>query len=262
MAKLLLKATTNRDKFADVIQKLTGRSSVYSTEMALNVSKGIEQVIEVESVDIANAILINFNKKYPIEWSFLDHYGMEYGGNSGLAKATQDCTLRIEAVDKDKAKLVNALKQGLRIKEDHANMLAENINNTIIKTGLWRSRKLSIDVLAFTSANSGGSWSIYDSTKNVIASNCGIAAANIQEEDKQDVVSKKSVTNVYSSKVYAISKTLVTELESLNKHYQCIEEENSELAARVNELLKERAELIAKLDTLSDKFIKLKSIIE
>ena len=187
---------------------------------------------------------------------------MEYGGNSGLTKAEQGCTLRIISFDRNKEKLVKALEVGLRIKEDHAEQFAKSICSIIEKNGVWSSQKLSIDILAWTEANPGGSWTIFNSAKEILAANGGIAAANIQEEDKQDVVSKKSVTNVYSSKVYAISKTLVTELESLNKHYQCIEEENSELAARVNELLKERAELIAKLDTLSDKFIKLKSIIE
>ena len=265
MVKLLLKETSNHDKLANVIWNLADKTSVDSIEMALNVSKGFKQVIEVKSEDIANSTLNAFSKKDMIQWSFLDDYGMEYGGNSGLEKATQDCTLRIISLDKSNEKLVRlakALEVGLRIKEDHAEQFAKSICSIVERNGVWSSQKLSIDVLAWTTANPWGSWAIFNSAKEILASNGGIAAANIQEEDKQDVVSKKSVTNVYSSKVYAISKTLVTELESLNKHYQCIEEENSELAARVNELLKERAELIAKLDVLSDKFIKLKSILD
>ena len=265
MVKLLLKATSNRDKLADIIQSLTGKSLVDSAEIALKVSHSFKSFIEVQSKSVANSMLNDFNKKDMIQWSFLDDYGMEYGGNSGLEKATQDCTLRIVSLGRSNEKLVRlsrALEVGLRIKGDHAEQFAKDIIREIAKNGIWCSHTLSIDVLAWTTANLGGSWTIFNSERKILAANGGIAAANIQEEDKQDVVSKKSVTNVYSSKVYAISKTLVTELESLNKHYQCIEEENSELAARVNELLKERGELIAKLDVLSDKFIKLKSIIE
>ena len=269
MVKLLLKETSNHNKLANVIWNLADKTSVDSIEIALNVSKGIEQVIEVKSEDIANSTLNAFSKKDMVQWAFLDNYGMKYGGNSGLEKAIQDCTLCIFSLDKNKEKLVKALNAGLRFKEYYSALFAKDIRDTIKKNGVWSSYKLSIDVLAWTAANPGGSWTIFNSAKEILAANGGIAAANIQEEDKQDVVSKKSVTNIYSSKVYAISKTLVTELESLNKHYQCIEEENSELAARVNELLKERDGLLkerdglsTKLDILSDKLIKLKAIID
>ena len=97
MVKLLLKETSNHDKLANVIWNLTDKTSVDSIEMALNVSKGFKQVIEVKSEDIANSTLNAFSKK-DVQWSFLDDTGMDkYGGNFRFKKekARTGCTLHI-----------------------------------------------------------------------------------------------------------------------------------------------------------------------
>ena len=61
---------------------------------------------------------------------------------------------------------------------------------------------------------------------------------------------------------HELINTVANSMQGLTHYYEKLEIENSKLCNQIGILLKERDELIAKLDVLSDKFIKLKSILD
>ena len=61
---------------------------------------------------------------------------------------------------------------------------------------------------------------------------------------------------------HELINTVANSMQDLTHYYEKVEAENAKLYNRVETLLKVRDELITKLDVLSDKFIKLKSILD
>lgn len=66
----------------------------------------------------------------------------------------------------------------------------------------------------------------------------------------------------FSNKGHELINTVANSMQDLTHYYEKLEVENAKLCNQVETLLKVRNELITKLDVLSDKFIKLKSILD
>lgn len=72
----------------------------------------------------------------------------------------------------------------------------------------------------------------------------------------------KKESKINSEYIQELKNTSINAVQSIVSYCEKLEVELAKVYNQRDTLLKERAELIAKLDTLSDKFIKLKSIIE
>ena len=166
-----------------------------------------------------------------------------------MAQLKENFVLTIYAVSGEWDHLRNALGSALKIDKDEASALVTTIEKEVKRNGLWRSTWASIDISAWTAANLKDEWSIYDdNTGNFIS---------FPKRNKKPCKSEK-----FSNKGHELINTVTNSMQDLTHYYEKLEAENAKLCNQVETLLKVRDELITKLDVLSDKFIKLKSILD
>ena len=177
-----------------------------------------------------------------------------------MAQLKENFVLTIYAVSGEWDHLRNALGSALKLSKYEAGALVDIINKEVKRNGLWRSTWISIDVPAWIAANLKDEWSIYDDSTNEL-----IASSDKKKKSRK----ARTEETKKSSKSEKINEIISSNLQELNRYSCGLEEENLELSIRVNQLLKEREgfikerdELSAKLDILSDKFIKMRSIME
>ena len=256
MVQLVFTATGNVPKLADTINGITSYGLHDSFQIATEISRGIKRKFPISSIEKTTDII---NKTMPagtLAWHFLnDTTGEIFGGTSGKKEVKEEkpvkenFVLTIYTVCGNKLALRDALMNSLNMSKDDALILVGTIYEEVQKNGLWRSTWIYIAISTWMDANLNDEWSIYNETAKELISS--------PKREKKPYKSGK-----FSNKGHELINTVANSMQDLTHYYEKLEAENSELAARVNELLKERAELIAKLDVLSDKFIKLKSILD
>ena len=168
-----------------------------------------------------------------------------------MAQLKENFVLTIYAVSGERDHLRNALGSALKIDKDEANALVTTIEKEVKRNGLWRSTWISIDVPAWIAANLKDEWSIYDDSTNEL----------IASSDKKSKGNKKE-SKINLEYIQELKNTSINAVQSIVSYCEKLEVELAKVYNQNDTLLKEREELYAKLDVLSDKFIKLKSILD
>lgn len=168
-----------------------------------------------------------------------------------MAQLKENFVLTIYAVYGEWDRLKNALGSALKLSKYEAGALVDIINKEVKRNGLWRSTWISIDVPAWIAANLKDEWSIYDDSTNEL----------IASSDKKSKGNKKE-SEINSEYIQELKNTSINAVQSIVSYCEKLEVELAKVYNQRDTLLNEREELYAKLDVLSDKFIKLKSILD
>ena len=257
MVQLVFTATSDIPKLAKVINKVTLYDLYDSFRIATEISNGIIHKLSIDkSIEEIYELINSTMPAGTLNWHFVNiKTGDIFGGTSGKKEVKEEkpvkenFVLTIYAVCGEWDRLKNALGSALKIDKDEANALVTTIEKEVKRNGLWRSTWVSIDISAWTAANLKDEWSIYDdNTGNLIS---------FPKRNKKPCKSEK-----FSNKGHELINTVANSMQDLTHYYEKQETENAKLYNQVETLLKVRDELITKLDVLSDKFIKLKSILD
>ena len=261
MVQLVFTATGNVPKLADTINGITSYGLHDSFRIATEISRGIKRKFPISSIEKTTDII---NKTMPagtLAWHFLnDTTGEIFGGTSGIVPAAEKLkkevdrsrslkVLTIYSVCGNKEALGKALENSIRILKSDVNLRVDTIYEEVERNGLWRSPLMPINVDNWITADLKDEWSIFDKlTEELISS---------PKRKKKPCKSEK-----FSNKGHELINTVANSMQDLTHYYEKLEAENAKLCNQVETLLKKRDELITKLDVLSDKFIKLKSILD
>ena len=256
MVQLVFKSTFNIIKLKELLIKLMNYDPNVALVTARSVAHGSPWTINVDSAKDASKLINSMIPAGVMQWHFVNSKtGDIFGGTSGKKEVKEEkpvkenFALTIYAVCGEWDRLKNALGSALKLDKDEASALVTTIEKEVKRNGLWHSTWASIDISAWTAANLKDEWSIYDdNTGNLISS---------PKRKKKPCKSEK-----FSNKGHELINTVVNSMQDLTHYYEKLEVENAKLCNQVETLLKVRDELITKLDVLSDKFIKLKSILD
>lgn len=258
MVQLVFTATGNVPKLADTINGLTSYGLYDAFHIATEISRGIKRKFPISSIEKTTDII---NKTMPagtLAWHFLnDTTGEIFGGTSGKKEVKEEklvkenFVLTIYAVCEDKVALRDALKNSLNMDKLKASALVDKIYEEVKRNGLWRSTWIYIAIPTWIAADLKDEWSIYDDNTNELIASSGKKS----KENK-----KKPKTNL--EYIQELKNTSISAVQDIVSYCEKLEVELAKVYNQNDTLLKEREELYTKLDVLSDKFIKLKSIID
>lgn len=256
MVQLVFKSTFNIIKLKELLIKLMNYDPNVALVTARSVAHGTPWTINVDSAKDADKLINSMIPAGVMQWHFVNSKtGDIFGGTSGKKEVKEEkpvkenFVLTIYAVCGDKLALRDALMNSLNMSKDDALILVGTIYEEVQKNGLWRSTWIYIAISTWMDANLNDEWSIYNETAKELISS--------PKREKKLCKSGK-----FSNKGHELINTVANSMRDLTHYYEKLEIENSKLCNQIGILLKERDELIAKLDVLSDKFIKLKSILD
>ena len=259
MVQLVFTATDNVPKLAEVINGITAYDLYDSFRIATEISKGIIHKFSIEkSIEEVYKLVNSTMPAGTLNWHFVNSKtGDIFGGTSGKKEIKEEkpvkenFVLTIYAVSGERDSLRNALGSALKIDKDEASALVTTIEKEVKRNGLWRSTWVSIDISAWTAANLKDEWSIYDDNTNELIGSSGKKSKGNKKESK-----------INSEYIQELKNTSINAVQSIVSYCEKLEVELAKVYNQNDTLLKEREELYAKLDVLSDKFIKLKSILD
>ena len=258
MVQLVFKSTFNIIKLKELLIKLMNYDPNVALVTARSVAHGTPWTINVDSAKDADKLINSMIPAGASRWHFINSKtGDIFGGTSGKKEVKeekpvkQNFVLTIYAVSGEWDHLRNALGSALKIDKDEANALVTTIEKEVKRNGLWRSTWASIDISAWTAANLKDEWSIYDDNTNELIGSSGKKSKGNKKESK-----------INSEYIQELKNTSINAVQSIVSYCEKLEVELAKVYNQRDTLLKERNELITKQDTLSDKFIKLKSILD
>ena len=261
MVQLVFRVTSNVNKLKEVLLNLTTYSEDVILAATKTISDGMPFAIKVKSASDAADIINSIMPVGSLKWHFVDDKtGKPYGGTSGIVPAAEKLkkevdrsrslkVLTIYSVCGNKDALGKALENSIRILKSDVNLRVDTIYEEVERNGLWRSPLMPINVDNWITADLKDEWSIFDKLTEELVSS--------PKKKKKPCKSEK-----FSNKGHELINTVANSMQDLTHYYEKLEVENAKLCNQVETLLKVRDELITKLDVLSDKFIKLKSILD
>ena len=261
MVQLVFRVTSNVNKLKEVLLNLTTYSEDVILAATKTISDGMPFAIKVKSASDAADIINSIMPVGSLKWHFVDDKtGKPYGGTSGIVPAAEKLkkevdrgrslkVLTIYSVCGNKDALGKALENSIRILKSDVNLRVDTIYEEVERNGLWRSPLMPINVDNWIAADLKDEWSIFDKLTEELVSS--------PKKKKKPCKSEK-----FSNKGHELINTVANSMQDLTHYYEKLEVENAKLCNQVETLLKVRDELITKLDVLSDKFIKLKSILD
>lgn len=261
MVQLVFKSTFNIIKLKELLIKLMNYDPNVALVTARSVAHGTPWTINVDSAKDADKLINSMIPAGVMQWHFVNSKtGDIFGGTSGIVPAAEKLkkevdrsrslkVLTIYSVCGNKDALGKALENSIKILKSDVNLRVDTIYEEVERNGLWRSPLMPINVDNWITADLKDEWSIFDKlTEELISS---------PKRKKKPCKSEK-----FSNKGHELINTVANSMQDLTHYYEKLEVENAKLCNQVETLLKVRDELITKLDVLSDKFIKLKSILD